>query len=67
MSWTLTLDIKFTRRLVKHELRNENGDLVSTHQRVGEAIAWAIERDIRRLEVISQDGHWLMDLEPFPW
>ena len=67
MSWTLTTDIPVTRRKRVHQLRNETGELIATFTRLSEALYTANARDIRQLEVISPDGHWLLEFEPFPW
>lgn len=67
MSWTLKTDIPVTRRQTIHELSNETGEVVGRFTRLTEALFTAHNRDIRRLEVIAPDGHWLLDFEPFPW
>ena len=67
MTWTALIDERHTRRLTLHRLFDENGNPVSIHQRLGELFEAAIARDIRRLDVQGPDGHWLIDIEPFPF
>lgn len=67
MSYTLTTEIPLTRRSKRHEVRNEKGERVFTSRSIGQCLAYLVENDIRRVEVISAHGYWLVDIEPMPW
>lgn len=67
MSFTLTLDIPMTRRKDVHQVRNEKGEAVFLDRKVSKCLEYLEHNDIRRVEIISPNGHWLVDFEPFPW